>query len=244
MKDTITVQSTADYGKFKIMGANRMMKKSHVQQLINSIEERPETIKYNPILVNESMFVIDGQHRLEALKTLQMPVHFIIGKGLTIEDARVMNATMQNWTPMDFAKSYADGGNKHYADYLYARKRFGFSHTVTANYLANNLNSRTAGSTFKRGQFKVDDLELALERLENLTELKRLSAIGNYRDFGMAFLKVMGNEDVDLDRFFRKFSEVGNQFLTEPQPTLSDYLRKFEAVYNHNFAMQNQARLF
>lgn len=137
MSESIKVQFTNQYDLFRVMGANRMINKSHVQQLIDSIEERPNTIKYSPILVNENMYVIDGQHRLEALKELKMPVYFIVGKGLTVEDARLMNATMQNWSPMDFARSYAEGGNKHYKDYLYVRSRFKSNHTITANYLAN-----------------------------------------------------------------------------------------------------------
>lgn len=240
----VQVQFTNDYSLFKVMGANRMVNKGHVQQLINSIEERPNAIKYSPILVNEAMFVIDGQHRLEALKTLNMPVHFIVGEGLTIDDARLMNATMQNWSPMDFARSYAEGGNKNYQDYIYARKKFKTNHTITAHYLANNLNSRTTSSYFRRGEFKVDDLELGLERLETLIELQKLSPVGQYRDFGIAFLKVLDNPDVDMQRFFNKFKAVGTQFLSSPQPTMHGYLRAFESIYNHNFALQNQARLF
>lgn len=238
------VQSTSKYDDFQVMTGNRMVNRAHVRQLVESIEEKPESIQYSPILVNENMFVIDGQHRLEALKQLKMPVHYIVGEGLTIDDARRMNATMANWSPMDYAKSYAEGGNRNYREYIYARERYKTNHTVTAHYLANNLNSRTTSSWFRRGKFEVDDLETGLKRLELLVRLQGMSNVGQYRDFGMAFLKVLNNENLDVERFFNRFEEIGNKTLTGPLPTIHDYLRSFESIYNYNYALQNQARLF
>lgn len=240
----VKVQSTSDYKVFKVMGANRMVNKGHVQQLINSIEEKPDAIKYSPILVNKNMYVIDGQHRLQALMELKMPVTFIVGDILTIEDARRMNASMMNWSPMDYARSYSDGGNKNYTHYIRARRDFKTNHTVTAHFLSNDFSPYTSASWFKRGKFTVSDLEMALHNLELLVKLQQMTKFGNYKNFGLAFMKVLNNENVDMDRFFKKFGEVGNQYINSPQATMNDYLRQFEMIYNHGLIPKNQVRMF
>ena len=68
---TTLVRQTNNYMKFQILKGNRNVSQSRVNKIIASINR----VGYitNPIIVNEHMEVIDGQGRLEALKTLQLP---------------------------------------------------------------------------------------------------------------------------------------------------------------------------
>ena len=68
----------------------------------------------SPILVNEFMQIIDGQGRFTALKELNRPIQYMIYKGGTVEDCRVMNNAMTNWNSGDYIASYAVGGNESY----------------------------------------------------------------------------------------------------------------------------------
>ena len=63
------VIKTNDYNTFKVMPGNRPVNKLHVRRLSKSMEEKH---LMSPILVNEKMQVIDGQHRLEAQKSDQI----------------------------------------------------------------------------------------------------------------------------------------------------------------------------
>ena len=75
----IVVYETTDYEQFGKLKGNRNINEAQVIGIRNSIEK----IGYQPvpILVNERLEVIDGQHRLEAARTLGIPIYFIIQKG-------------------------------------------------------------------------------------------------------------------------------------------------------------------
>lgn len=68
MKQTNEIKRTNNYDMFKRLEGNRFVDPKKVNKLKKSINE----VGYisNPIIVNEKMEVIDGQHRLEALKEL------------------------------------------------------------------------------------------------------------------------------------------------------------------------------
>ena len=106
------IYTTTNYERFKRLLNNRDIKGGGVKNIIDSIN----TIGYitNPIIVNEKYEVIDGQHRLEALKALNMPVDYIEVKGAGINECRLMNRKQGNWTTMDYLKSYARSGNPNY----------------------------------------------------------------------------------------------------------------------------------
>ena len=75
------IHVTKDYDMFSYVIGNRDIVNKHVKDLSSHIEQRDLNI---PIIVNEKMEVCDGQHRLEAYKALDLPVHYIIKEGLTL----------------------------------------------------------------------------------------------------------------------------------------------------------------
>ena len=64
---------TKNYEMFEYMDSNRKINAGLVERLVKSIKEIGY-IESRPIIVNEDMVVIDGQHRLEACKRLGIPV--------------------------------------------------------------------------------------------------------------------------------------------------------------------------
>ena len=64
------VYMTYDYNIFKKMLGNRELNERHVFRLKKSIRENYIP---NAIIVNQSMEVVDGQHRLKALSELGKP---------------------------------------------------------------------------------------------------------------------------------------------------------------------------
>ena len=77
------IHVTSDYDQFTYLVGNRDIVNKHVKSLSTEIDNRDLEI---PIIVNEKMEVCDGQHRLEAYKALDLPVHYIIKEGLTLGD--------------------------------------------------------------------------------------------------------------------------------------------------------------
>lgn len=105
-----TIYETTDYLKFKKLRANRDPRTA--EKIIKSINEVGYVL--SPILVNEKFEVIDGQNRLEALKALNLPVHYMVQDGIGIKECRAMNTGQSNWTTWQFIESYADSGNESY----------------------------------------------------------------------------------------------------------------------------------
>ena len=79
-----------DYGQFKYIKGNRELVEAHVRKLSDQISKKDFQI---PIIVNEKMEVCEGQHRLEAYKSLGMPITYMIIAGLEIQDIIKLNLT-------------------------------------------------------------------------------------------------------------------------------------------------------
>jgi len=78
------VYVTKDLGMFSSIDGNRVPNLIHVKRLTDSL--RKYGMKCNPILVNEKMQVIDGQHRLLAAKEIKCEIYFIIIPGSNLTD--------------------------------------------------------------------------------------------------------------------------------------------------------------
>ena len=100
------VYKTNDLSKFQNIKGNRPPNPQHIRRLTGSMKEHG--ILQNPIIVNESMDVIDGQHRLLAAKEANVGIYYIIVKGYSLSDVHVLNLNQKNWTKKDFMNGYAD----------------------------------------------------------------------------------------------------------------------------------------
>ncbi len=69
------INKTYNYDKFGDLDGNRKLNQSNLNWIIESMRK-----KYNPIpiIVNKKMQVIDGQHRLEACRRLNLPVFYLV----------------------------------------------------------------------------------------------------------------------------------------------------------------------
>lgn len=104
---------TTDYDCFVPIMSNRELDKRHVMNLQRSIKQR-NLLMVRPIIVNENMEVIDGQHRLAAAQMIDEPVYYLQVKGLTQQDLAVLNTHQKNWSVMDFVNFYTLQGVPEY----------------------------------------------------------------------------------------------------------------------------------
>ena len=76
---TNKILKTTEYTMFKFIKGNRPINYTHVGNLVNSIKEKDLAM---PIIVDQDMNVVDGQHRLKAYEILSKPVTYIVKKDL------------------------------------------------------------------------------------------------------------------------------------------------------------------
>lgn len=109
-----TSHVTKDYSVFKIPNYQRELNTSLINILIDSIDSFGGQIQ--PVTVDVSGYVIDGQHRLEALKALGMPVWYVINHALSEEEissyaCRDANNVSNKWKLMNYANWAIHNGN-------------------------------------------------------------------------------------------------------------------------------------
>lgn len=135
LKVSNLVKSSITYDRFKLLPGNRDMTPGHIKRLMRAIQEHPEILEAQPILVNEKMQIIDGQHRFEAAKGLGLPIYYVVVPGIGIEVARSLNVMQRKWEPIDFARSYAASGNENYRIYIKIREQYNLPHNIVMSAL-------------------------------------------------------------------------------------------------------------
>lgn len=90
-----SVYLTSDLTKFKQITGNRPHNPQHVKRLITSIKRYG--VLQNPIIVNEHMVVVDGQHRLLAAKGASSGIYYIIVPNYGLDEVQVLNLNQKNW---------------------------------------------------------------------------------------------------------------------------------------------------
>jgi len=238
-----TIQQTTEYEVFDVgtnkLQGNRSLNKSHINKLVESIEENAESLAYNPIIVNEKNQIIDGQHRFEAIKRLGLPLHYIVWEGADVEDAQRLNASSKNWSPIDYAFSYASQGNKHYQTYLNFRERWGLNHDVLLQYLS--LEKPMTNTMFKNGHFKATDPKRTDALCSALEDLGEYWPKYKLRSFAIGFKNIWLNPygKYDHERMLRQVRKHGKRFFQDHSaPT--DAERMFEEIYNYGTSQKTR----
>lgn len=235
-----TIQKIDDYSVLKRVEGNRGHSKPHIKRLVDAISKDAGCIKYNPILINEKNEVIDGQHRLEAIKELGLPVYAIQENGLTLENVQALNANTKVWSPMDYAKSFSELGNHNYADYINFKKHYKLNHDVLLQYLA--LDRPMTGEMFKQGKLVVPHLERSDALCKKLMDFERFYKRFKIRSFALAFKKVWEHPQYDHERMLLKLNQRPDAITDEALP--ENYVRQLENLYNHGLSAENKLRFF
>ena len=244
MNGITQIQKTTNYDKFNILSGNRPIYRGHLNRLTDAIREE-NLLAFNPIIVNEKMEVIDGQHRLKAAQKLKTDVYYIVLPAGNLSEVQLLNTNNRNWTTVEFLDSYCKRG---FADYKVLRQ-FAEDHDFTIPTALMMLSGgfrkgkwrHEKTLEFKTGDFKVVDkakaevfarlVELMLPYLEDLVK--------NDRDFYVALEKTL--TVVTSEQLFAKLKESG--WKIDRQVNAKGYLHRIEDILNFN-AKKNHTRLF
>lgn len=234
------VRSTDNYDTFKIMNGNRAVNENHVKQLQSLMLSNGNLTYEFPIVVDKDNYVIDGQHRLEALKGLGWEIAYIVEESATIETVRSINLGNRNWTWEDLASSYASRGNENYTWFLNYTSHNGLKLTP-AFLLISDTPRSTTNRLFERGELSIEDKGRIYDITNQFLEIRRMTELYN-NDFARAFIKIMRSSAYDHARMVKKMREQGETLPTKAR--INDYLRAIEDIFNYGYAAENRRRLF
>lgn len=226
------IYQTTDYSIFKTLKGNRVLIKK-VESLIDSIREI-NLLEQNPIIVNEKMEVIDGQHRLFVASTLQLPIFYTIKEGANLRTVQLINRNLNKWTQVNFLESFIANNNPNYKVLKHFYLNHGIGLNTSIGLLAGSLVTRDmdkATQDFIDGEFKATHLKEADEFITQAEKLSMYLEADFWKSLGfLRALKVVYQEvDPDLLR-----QRVANSPLRlRRRGTIRDYLRDLEEVYNY-----------
>lgn len=211
------VYKTNDLSIFKIIEGNRVPNPQHIKRLKSSI--LINGMLCNPILVNEKMEVIDGQHRLLASKESNSFIYYIILQGYSLSQVHTLNLNQKNWTKKDFMEGYADMGIESYIklrEFVKNNPDFTFADCInlcsntagnnggTDNRLRKNGELKNISEVFVAGTWNGKDFELAKEWADKIKLIKPYYTGYNRSTFVGVMIGLFKNPLFDYSEFMHK----------------------------------------
>jgi hypothetical protein len=246
-KEVNKVYQTSDLSIFKQIDGNRVPNLQHIKRLADSI--RVYGMKCNPILVNERMEVIDGQHRLMAAKEAESFVYYIIINGYSLNEVHTLNLNQKNWNISDYLEGYANLGIESYIilrDFYKKNYDFNLSScmsfcqntsTAKARRIKSQLREGTkvtlSGSAqiFEQGTWKNNDINIAQDWANKIRMIYPYFDSYNSTSFVSAMITLFLNKNFNFNQFISKLELQPTEL--KQQKTIEQYITLIEKIYNY-----------
>lgn len=248
------ILKTTNYDNFKALQGNRVVDPCNVKKIKESISDIGYK-KSQPIIVDEDLQIVDGQHRFTACKELGLPIYFTIEptNNESIKITQKFNKDQKNWGAMDFLRSYAERGFKDYIRFLDYMEKNNVKQDVLL-ILINGAPSPNVTAKIREGALSFGDEEIKkadyyLTRLKDIqnaipnslevdkiiynriflsktcTALRRIMKCDNYNHKRMVNQVALNYKSLD----FRNIQACGESFVT---------------IYNNKLQQNNRLPLF
>lgn len=152
------VFETTDFEMFKLSKFNRniLVRKELIEQARHN-----EIVA--PIVVNENMVIIDGQHRWLAHTMAKTPIKYIVMPGLNDGDITRMNTLQKPWSLANWIEAYANEAREEYVKLFDLKKNLFASTTQLALVATDTRSASAAKQIIKSGDFKFKNYEKVVE---------------------------------------------------------------------------------
>lgn len=219
-KKIAEVLSTKDYKKFQLLKGNRRLNARTYAKILNSMKEEHLMI---PILVNENLEIIDGQHRYHASMELGLPVYYVVVAGYGLDEVKRANIASSNWTKEDFLAAFVEEESEHYLVLKELVDVYGVSISVILRMFAKiqNVNQNLIIKYFEDGSFiaeGVHEVEECLKAIDDFSSYK----FGKSLQFVSAFVSLYFHDLYDHDRMKERLVKRGHKLVK--RSTKDDYL--------------------
>ena len=226
---------TLDYDRFRFFDTNRNIVESHVRKLMASISEIG---LLEEITVNEDYYIIDGQHRFEALKRMSEHIVAKIKIGASSDSIIPVNILRRGWSIMDYITHYSEAGNQ---DYILIREVIQNNDsklsTGTLLDLYSDSTFTSSAKGIREGAFKIN-LDKGAMLKEMIIGLEPfIPMYSQTTKFARAFSKVVkGNENFDIKRFKSQLQKHKLMIY----PNSDDTARSIVELYNRRLGEKNR----
>lgn len=222
-----------NYDRFSYYKSNRNLDENHVRRLMYSIEING---LLEEITINEQWQIIDGQHRFEALKRLDLPIFAKIKVGASEDDIIPCNIVRRGWTIKNYVNHYASKGALDYIQLQDVMEnnttRLG-SNTLVDIYCETSYKA----STLREGRYQFN-YEKGIELQQFISEIEPYMPLySNTAKFVKAFTQVVkSNEKFDIKRFVSQLQK----YKLNVYPNTTDTAKSIVEVYNRRLNEKNR----
>jgi hypothetical protein len=227
----MSVKTTTNLDQFTFHERNRRVNRSAVKKLAESIMR--VGLK-TPITVTTGNVILDGQHRLEAIrlinKTASSPQKIsYIKKNMSIEDIAEMNAHQVQWRMNDWIHFYATGGNENYIKLQEAAEQFK-PHKLTSicAFLSPAEGAHT--SIITSGSYVFEMTQEKKDILTKLKEYGKLNPAFVSKAVLLSIIDLRRLEGFSIDRLFHAIELNFESIIT--QSGRGNWSRHFVRFYN------------
>ncbi|MBT0607614.1 ParB/RepB/Spo0J family partition protein [Aequorivita echinoideorum] len=237
---------TKEYEKFSTILGNRIINEKKVENLMADISKGLNLLPYCPVIVfrkDNNLKIVDGQHRFEATKRLELPVHYVECEQLDLKKIASLNSRSDKWKNSDFLECYVRLGIEDYVTLLDFLRKYKIIYSASIDLLMYG-NPKAKGSNsmeaFRNGEFEVKFLDKATELVNLTTEIFGRYVFSNDRYLIGAVMELKEAGICDFEVLKNKVSEAPN--IMEKKSNIKEYKYLIEQVYN--FKNQKRVALF
>lgn len=228
------VYKTDDLEMFKFTKFNR-----NVLFTDEMLEQAKEGF-VSPIIVNEYMVVIDGQHRLEHAKKAGVPIEYIVKPGLNEHDIVRMNTTQRKWNMLNYIESYANQGSEEYVSLLNLLNKKYAGTTVVISVARNQTTATDVNKLIKSGSFEFINFEETLNFLKYYEKFRKETDTPKRTKPALAMYSLFRIEGFDGDRLIRKvLQKKFDDDLRTKGYNLTEALKEFIDKYNDKLSQDS-----
>lgn len=230
------ITKTTDYNKIKIHEHNRAIDQAHVKRLMNSINSN-NLLDLCPIILDKNMCILDGQHRFEAAKNLNVPIYYKIDQKATEKIIPILNSNSKKWTIEDFINYYASKGYQEFQNLIDLSKKYDLSIISITSLLGRGstiYNKMRAGKlNFNKKEIdnKLEKLFEAVEIIKEHLPSTKINFI-RHKTFLRALCVFLQNDQVDHKQFLHKL-KMGLSYVRRCVG-VTDYLEMWFEIYNYH----------
>lgn len=232
---------TSNLDQFIFRDDNReKINAAHVKVLVESIRSC-NLLSMKPILVNEKLEIIDGQHRVLAAKEVGVSIFYDVRPDITPKHMILLNNT-KSWTLADHLHFYL----KHNYHEYHMLANFMKFNEITLRIALNLLIGGTheAYQKFRNGDFVMNsdvsakDLRMCRHTQQTLCRLNG----HNYYMFSMKFWKahliLTRNENFNREKWENNLKRMSERVC--PKVSYKDFLKLFVEIHN----WRNNVKIF
>lgn len=239
LKDT-EVMETMEYSVFILDKKNRPINEEKVKSFMREFKKGRFYMKEFPAIVNENFVILDGQHRFDACRQMQLPFLFRLTDKLTIDNVIDIQSNA-GWSTMDYVHAYIKQEKQDYIVLYRFMNRYKLTATSAVYLLRNNFAVGLLKCGFYEGNFVVVNETKAHKFAKMINEIQDLISIrATQKNFVIAVAKSMSTPDFNDKRMIEQMTKYGS--LMKQQVTTDDFIRNLELVYNYHLAQINKAR--